>query len=156
MNERYSAGRTLFVIQVIFVESDVLKGQRRTDQWTRSHVIHIQFSYVFSEMVARGRSCGKVLRSCIDWVGGFWLLLSYFPTGKRLFSTQIVETSSGLHPASYPADARVFSEKLMVVHLRKKLLFLTKRSSASKYLKSVQPLKPCSLKIHCNIILISI
>jgi hypothetical protein len=41
MNERESAVPSVFVIQVPFVESDVLTGQRRTGQWTRSRVVHI-------------------------------------------------------------------------------------------------------------------
>jgi hypothetical protein len=144
MNERESAGRTVFVIQVVFVESDVLTGQRRTGQWARSHVFHIN---------ARSRTCslwlwlveGAVVKCSVRVVTGLGVLVTavLFPDGERLFSTQIVETSSCLYPASYPTDAWVISEKLMVVHLRKKFVFLTKRSSALKYLNSLQPLKPC-------------
>jgi len=82
-------------------------------------------------MVGRGRSCGEVFVSCSDWVEVL-VTAVLFPDGKRIFSTNTVVTSSGLHPASYPTDAGVFSEKLMVVHLLKKFLFLTKPSSALK------------------------
>jgi len=132
-------------------------GQCRTGQWTRSHIFHIN---------ACSHTCslrwwlaeGDVAKFSVRVVTGLRVLVTavLFPDGKRLFSTQIVETSSGLQTALYPTDGRVFSEKLMVVHLRMKFLFHTKRSSALKYLNSVQPLKPCSLKTHFDIVLISI
>jgi hypothetical protein len=156
-----------------YVESDVLTGQLRIGQRTRSHAIHIN---------VRSRTCsprlwvveGAVANCTFRVVTGlgFWLLLSDFPTGKDCFSTHTVVISSGLHlasyptdarvfseklmvahllkkflssglhVASYPTDARVFSEKLMVAHLLKKFLFLTKRTSALECLNSLQTLKP--------------
>jgi len=78
-------------------------------QWTRSRVILIN---------ARSHICflrwwiveGAVAKCSVRVGTGllFWLLLSYFPTGKRIFSTHTVVTSSGLHPASYPTDDLVF------------------------------------------------
>jgi len=105
------------------------------------------FSYLFSEMVDRGRSCGEVFRSCVAELG-FWLLLSYFPTGKEYFPPILLWLAQ-VH--TQPHIQRMiefffFPEKLMVVHQLNKFLFLTNRSSALKYLNSVQTLKPRFLK----------
>ena len=119
------------------------------------------FSYLFSEIVGRGRSCGEVFVSCSDWVEVL-VTADLFPDGKRIFSTNTVVTSSGLHPASYPTGARVFSEKLMVVHLLKKFIFSRNSSSLRNdpllwniWIQS-KLWSLVSLKIRLNIILVSV
>jgi hypothetical protein len=108
MIERDSAGRTSFVIQIIFVESDVLRGQRRTGQWTRSRVIHINARSLTCSL--KWRIVEAVAKCSVRVVTGLGDLVAavFFPDGKRLFSTHTVETSSRLNPAFYPTDVRVF------------------------------------------------